>query len=378
MRIGIDGLPLTEILTGIGHYTNELARYLALETDSDEIEVVSPRAFLPSINNQTERPSNLRFTRSRVSLLTKRWWSIGLPRYIRRHSLDVFLGTNFEVPLRQVCPTVMTIHDLSMLLHPEGHEKKLVRRARRRLPAMARAATMIITPTEIVRQEVHEHLQIPLEAIVAVPEAARSCFRPIDAMHSAETRKRLGIGDDFLLFVGTVEPRKNLATLLQAFEAIQRSCPQPLQLVIAGRRGWLVDHLVQSLERSPYADQIILTGYLPDEDLCALYSSCAVFIYPSIYEGFGLPPLEAMACGAPVIASNIPAIKEVTAAATRLITHDSVPELSRALLELLGSASIRNEMSAAGLKRAAEFSWARTAAATRVVCVEASARYRRI
>jgi len=378
MRIGIDGLPLTEILTGIGHYTNELAQHLALETDEDEIEVVSPRAFLPAFNNHTERPGNLRFSRARVSPLTRRWWSIGLPRYIRRHSLGVFHGTNFEVPLQKVCPTVLTIHDLSMWLHPESHEKKLVRRARRRLPAMARAATMIITPTESVRQEVHEHLRIPLETIVAVPEAARSCFRPLDATRTAETRKRLGIGDEFLLFVGTVEPRKNLTTLLHAFEAILRTRQQPLQLVIAGRRGWLVDDLFDSLKHSPNANQIVLPGYLPDEDLCALYSSCAAFIYPSIYEGFGLPPLEAMACGAPVIASNIPAIKEVMDPAGRLISPDNAQELTHALLELLDSVSARKELSAAGVKRAAQFSWARTASATRNVYAEANERFARL
>ena len=374
MRIGIDGLPLTEILTGIGHYTNELAQHLALEKD-DEIEVISPRAFLPGLNDHTEHPANLHFSRARVSPLNRHWWAVGLPRNIRRRSLAVFHGTNFEVPLRQVCPTVLTIHDLSMWLHPESHEKKLVRRARRRLPAMARAATMIITPTESVRREVNEHLQIPLETIVAVPEAARNCFRPIAAKRTTETRERLGIGDEFLLFVGTVEPRKNLTTLLHAFEALLRTHRAPLQLVIAGRRGWLVDDFLDSLKDSPNANRIVLTGYLPDEDLCALYSSCAAFVYPSIYEGFGLPPLEAMACGAPVIAGDVPAIKEVVGAAARLVSPESVPGLTHALLDLLDSALARKEFSAAGVKQSAQYSWARTATASKRVYAEAIDRF---
>src|SRR5438128_2169944 len=239
MRIGIDGLPLTEVLTGIGHYTLELARHLALGSEGDEIEIVSPRSFLPSLNSQPERSSRLRFVRSRVSLLNRQWWSIGLPRYIRGNSIDLFHGTNFEVPLRKVCPTVLTIHDLSMLLYSETHEARRVRRARRRLPLMARAATMIVTPTESVRREVHEHLQIPLERIAAVPEAARSCFRRLDAAQTVQTRNRLGIQDEFLLFVGTVEPRKNLTTLVRAFEEVSRVRKQPLQLVIGGKEGWL-------------------------------------------------------------------------------------------------------------------------------------------
>ncbi|MCU1264966.1 MAG: hypothetical protein JWM21_1284 [Acidobacteria bacterium] len=375
MRIGIDGLPLTEVLTGIGHYTNELARHLALESGTDEVEVVSPRTFITALNAEIKPPDNLRFVRSRVSLWNRHWWSIGLPRYLRRHSLDLFHGTNFEVPLRRVCPTVLTVHDLSMLLHATTQEKKLVQRAQSRLPLMARAATMIITPTESVRQEVHEHLQIPLETIVAVPEAARECFHPLEDAATLEIRRRFGIGQDFLLFVGTVEPRKNLATLLVAYEEVVRVRRQPLQLVLAGRKGWLVEDLLDALKQSPAADQIILTGYLSDHELAALYSSCSAFIYPSIYEGFGLPPLEAMACGAPVISSRIPAIREVLGPAARLFDPGNAAELTALVSELLSSDAARKTLSAAGTKRAAEFSWSRTARATREVYQEAIKRF---
>jgi glycosyltransferase involved in cell wall biosynthesis len=377
MRIGIDGLPLTEVLTGIGHYTFELARHLALASEADEIEIVSPRAFPLSLNSLPEQSPNLRFVRSRVGPLARRWWSIGLPRYIRRNSIDLFHGTNFETPLRKVCPSVLTIHDLSMLLYPATHEAKRVRRARRRLPLMARAATMIVTPTESVRREVHEHLPIPLERIAAVPEAARSCFRPLEAGQTVQTRNRLGVREEFLLFVGTVEPRKNLTTLLRAFEQVLRVREHSLQLVIAGREGWLIDDLFADLKRSPAAKDILFTGYLNDEDLCALYSSCALFVYPSLYEGFGLPPLEAMACGAPVIASRIPSIEEVVGPAALLVSPESVTKLTEAMLELLSFEETREKLSAAGTRRAAEFSWTATARLTRSVYAEAIERFRR-
>ena len=375
MRIGIDGLPLTETLTGIGHYTLELAKHLAQNSPEDEIQIVSPRAYLPSLDLQRERPANLRFVRSRVSPITRHWWSIGLPRYIRRHGIDVFHGTNFEVPLRNVCPTVVTVHDLSMLLYPHTQERKRVRRAQRRLPLMARAATMVITPTESVRREVHKHLKIPLDRIVAVPEAARSCFHRLEPDQTTVTKNRLGIHHDFLLFVGTVEPRKNLATLLRAFAEILRVRKKPLQLVIAGRKGWLVDDLFESLTHAPLAGSVIFTGYLPDEDLCALYSSCTAFVYPSIYEGFGLPPLEAMACGAPVIASRIPAIEEVVGSAGRFFSPDSTAELSHLILELVDSSSTRKDLAIAGCNRAVQFSWSRTATANEAVYAEARERF---
>jgi len=292
----------------------------------------------------------------------------------------VFHGTNFESPLRRVCPSVITIHDLSMLLFSHTQEAKRVRRARRRLPLMARAATMIVTPTESVRREVHQHLGAPLDRIVAVPEAARSCFYRIGAEQTMPTRMRLGITDEFLLFVGTIEPRKNLGTLLRAFEAIQPALDRRLQLVIAGRKGWLVDDLMAAIRNSPAAKQIVMTGYLDDADLRALYSSCAAFIYPSIYEGFGLPPLEAMVCGAPVIAADIASIREVVGDAVRLVPPERADELAEAMLDLVspdarGTAGLAPKLSGAGLERAAQFSWESTARATREVYLEAIARF---
>lgn len=370
MRIAIDGFPLSEPLTGIGHYTLELAHHLALNSPEDEILVVSPRSFVPSVDAENGA-ANLRFSRATVSPLTRHWWSLGLPRYIRKHQIQLFHGTNFEVPLRADCPTVLTIHDLSMLLYPHTHKGRIVRRARRRLPLMARAATMIITDTETIRQEINEHLQIPLARIVTVSGAARSCFRRLEFEQTADTRKWLGIGDEFLLYVGTIEPRKNLLTLVRAFEAVMSRRKSRLQLVIAGRKGWMVDDLFACVKRSPVASSIIFTGYLSDDQLAALYSSCTLFVYPSLYEGFGLPPLEAMACGAPVIASRIPSIAEVVGAAAKLIAPERVTELTEAIIQLLDDAPLRQRLSLAGKKCVAEFSWAQAARTVRDVYQQA-------
>jgi len=262
-----------------------------------------------------------------------------------------------------------------MLLHPKTHEKKLVRRAQSRIPVMARAATMVITPSEAVRREVHEHLAIPLERVVAVSESARDCFQPMKEEENRAVRRKLGINEDFLLYVGTVEPRKNLRILLAAFEDCVRLHSQPLQLVLAGRKGWLVDDLLKSFQRSPVAANIILTGYLSDQELAALYSSCTAFIYPSVYEGFGLPPLEAMACGAPVIVSRIPSLVEVTGGACCSFDHNKSKELTALILELLDSEDQRRDISRAGLKHAARFSWSRCARDTRAVYEEAIERF---
>src|SRR5205085_1574821 len=363
MRIGIDGIPLATPKTGIGHYTFELARELARLAPEDEFELVAP---VP-IKLGADVPTNLRAVHVPVNALRRRWWTIGLPLYVRQHQLPLFHGTNYTVPLWQRCPTVVTIHDLSLLLHADTHPEYLVRRARRRLPAMTRIATHIITDSESVRREICEHLQVAPEKITSVALAPRRAFHPVAETEAQETRKRLGVEDEFILFVGTVEPRKNLLTLVRAFDELLRTTEQRPQLVIAGQKGWLNDELFALIEQTALGARILFTGYISDEDLRALYSSCRVAVYPSLYEGFGLPPLEAMACGAPVITSRIPVIMETAAQAARLINPTDVRELTAALVELLTDAGARAHLAAAGLKRAAEFTWARTAQQTLAV-----------
>jgi glycosyltransferase involved in cell wall biosynthesis len=376
MRIGIDGLPLTASLAGIGHYTLELARYLSRGWPEDEIDIISPKPFHPSVLNH-QKDSQPHLVRKRVNPITGRWWSFGLPRYLKHSPPDVFHGTNFEIPFRSVCPTVITIHDLSLLLYPETHQRRRVWRARRRLPSMARRATMIITVSEAVRAEINQHLKMPLEKIVVVPSAARKIFSPMDPQKAAQIRRRLNVRDNFLLYVGTIEPRKNLRLLVQAFEESSLGKDQGVQLVLAGKKGWLVDELYQSLNRSATSRNVEFTGYLNDEELSALYSSCKLFVYPSLYEGFGLPPLEAMACGAPVLASRIPSISEVVSTAAHLVSPHSSRQLADAMREITTNDALRQKMTVNGFSRVAEFSWEKTAELTRGVYEEAIDRFKR-
>ena len=376
MLFALDAIPLTEPKTGVGHYTFELARALARESPADEFELLYPSSH-PAVDVTTGVPENLRAVRVRAGLAGRRWWSWGLPRYLLRapRPYDLFHGTNFDVPLWGGVPTALTVHDLSALLHPSTHTARTTWRARRRLPLMVRRAGVCITPTESVRREVCARLGADPARVFAVPEAAREAFRPATAEEVASARRALGLEGEFVLAVGTIEPRKNLVTLLRAFEEV--ACggqPRDLRLVVAGRRGWLDRALLSEVERSPARSRVLFTGYVADETLRALYTSCRAFVYPSVYEGFGLPPLEAMACGAAVVAGRIPAVAEVTGGAALLVPPEDASGMARALTSLLDDEGERERLSRLGRARAAEFSWARAARMTLDVYREAMRR----
>ena len=367
MRIGLDGMSLAQSRTGVGTYTFELARALAAAAPEDEFELISPLPYDETVQRDAAA-ANLTLSYSRPNLWQRRWWTVGLPSYLRRHPVDLFHGTNYEVPLRAHCPTVITIHDLSLRLHSSTHEARAVRRARLLQQLMARKAKVIITPSEQVRNEVCEHLKLAPDKVFATPLAPRSVFTPMPPEEGIPVRQRLQIEDEFLLFVGTIEPRKNLSMLLNAFDDVLRTTDLRPQLVIAGKVGWKVDDVLAQARQSSIQDRVRLIGFVPDEDLRALYSSCRAFVYPSVYEGFGLPPLEAMACGAPVIASRVPSIKESVA---RIVSATDSTDLTRTMVDLLSRPEQRQQLSQRGIAYAREFTWQRTAALTREVYAQA-------
>src|SRR5690348_14331312 len=221
MLIGLDGIPLTFPKTGVGHYTALLDQALAAIAPEHAFRIVYPSSF-PRVNLPFESapPRNLAFVRVPVGPIRKHWWSIGLPRYVVRERIQLFHGTNYDIPLWRGCRTVLTIHDLSLLLHPETHERRSVARAKRRLPVMVKAANAIVVPTEAIKREVCERLRVGEAKVFAVAEAAREFFQPVEFGEAKATRERLGIGDKFILTVGTIEPRKNIPVLVKAFERL--------------------------------------------------------------------------------------------------------------------------------------------------------------
>ncbi len=376
MRVALDGIPLVAAKTGVGHYTDALAEGLARAHPDHQYDLFSPFDFAFDHYNGN-KPPNLNKQFLPVRKPFRKWWLIGLPALLRLTPVDVFHGTNYCVPVFAPCPTVVTIHDLSLFAQADTHESDNVARGKRRLPIMARRATMIIAPSEATRREVISALGISDERIRVIYEAARRHLRPWRDEECRPVLQRHGLTRPYLLYVGTIEPRKNLATLIHAYDELIQATPHRPQLVLCGGRGWLCDDIYRLVDELKLNDLIRFTGYVEDGDLPALYSSAEAFIYPSLYEGFGLPPLEAMACGVPVITSDTSSLPEVVGEAGLKLPPKDVPALAETLARLLGDAPMRAHYREAGLARAQLFSWQRAAHETQSVYDQVYEQWRR-
>jgi glycosyltransferase involved in cell wall biosynthesis len=368
MRIALDAIPLVAAKTGIGHYTDALAESLARLHSGNQYDLLSPFDF--SFDFAGDRPLNLNKQFIPVRRIFRKWWLLGLPALLRIYQTDVFHGTNYCVPVFAPCPTVVTIHDLSLFNQSHTHEAENVKRGKRRIPIMARRASMIIAPSEWTKKEVIERLGVRPEKVRVIYEAARKEMKPLPHHLCQDALNKHQIRRPYLLYVGTIEPRKNLLTMINAFDELLRTTPHRIQLVMCGGRGWLCDEVFQLVEKLKLQDSVRFTGYVEDADLPALYSAAEAFVYPSYYEGFGLPPLEAMACGAPVITSDVSSLPEVVGKAGLTHAPDDARALTGAMARLLGDETVREHFRREGFIQASQFSWDRAARETQAVYEE--------
>jgi glycosyltransferase involved in cell wall biosynthesis len=365
MRIALDAIPLATAKTGVGHYTDALAGGLARAYPHHQYDLLSPFEFDFDYNG--DRPKNLNKQIIPLRSIYRKWWLVGLPALLRSYRVDLFHGTNYCVPVFAPCPTVVTIHDLSLFTQSHTHLAAAVKRGKLRMPIMARRARLIIAPSEWTRREIVEQLRVSTEKIRVIYEAAREGMTPLPPHLCHNALDKYRIRRPYLLYVGTIEPRKNLLTLIRAYDELLRTTTRRPQLALCGGRGWLCDEVFKLVEDLKLQDQVRFTGYVDDADLPALYSAAEAFLYPSFYEGFGLPPLEAMACGTPVITSDVTSLPEVVGKAGLTHAPNDARALTEAIVKLLVDETAREHFKREGLKQAAKFSWERAARETQSI-----------
>lgn len=360
MRVVIDGDCLENRNTGIGNYTYSLlVEMLNNLEDGEEIQVAIQKKRLGKIGDLELDPRCL-LTHAERSLCKYLPWS---PPWIE--GFDLYHQPNY-IPHRFPGMTVVTIHDMSYRVLPQYHPQRRVMMLQA-FESRLKKVDQIITISEFSRQEILRFLKVPEHKVTVTYLGAGSHFRPlnIEPKQKQELRSRCKLPDSYLLYVGTIEPRKNLERLLQAFDIFRKEMPDSgVKLVMAGGKGWLFEDIFALAKTLQMEKEVIFTDFVEGRDLPNIYNMSVALVYPSLYEGFGLPPLEAMACGIPVISSNTASIPEVVGSAGILVNPYQVDELAHAICQVVGSSELRQEMSRAGLARAQDFSWRKCALET--------------
>lgn len=366
LRLTLDAMPLLAERTGIGRYTDQLAQALLARDDVELTLAVATRPGRASAEDVRARygPLGARVSRTLVPgrLLQAAWHLANRPLAETSFGeADVFHSPNFIAPPSRRAAVVTTVHDLSPIRFPEWHPPK--RRAiARALPGSMARTDLVLADSEATARDVREHLAVPAERIRVVPLAAAAEFAPWAAGSAAlaEALRPWGLAPGYWLYVGTVEPRKGLDTLLTAYEALPAGARRPL--VAVGQAGWAGAATFARLRETPGVRYL---GYVPDPALPALMAGARAFVYPSFFEGFGLPVLEAMAMGVPVVTTDASSLPEVTGPEGALLVPPSDPgALAEALRALDEGDALAAGLGARGRARAGLFSWARTAEAT--------------
>jgi len=359
MKIGIISEALNHPLTGIGNYVSQLV--------DQQNKILAPGDSIVLINNQKNStfPNDNILVPNIIPYFKTFPWYLTLPGKLKIHKeLDIIHNpAQFPTFFRFHCKNIITVHDITPLLFPKEHIFGVPSFFKLFLPNTLKNADLIISDSNNTKQDLIFHLKVPEDKIEIIPLAADPIYRIINWDDIDKIKQKFNIRNPYILCLGTLEPRKNLPLLIRAFASVKKSEPL-LKLLIVGGKGWKYSGIFDLVNSLGINQDVVFLGYLAKVDLPALYGGAEVFIYPSLYEGFGLPPLEAMACGCPVIVSNSSSLPEVVHDAGLLVDPANLSELVMLIKKVINDASLRDEMRKKGIERAKFFSWEKTAKLT--------------
>jgi glycosyltransferase involved in cell wall biosynthesis len=347
----------------LGRYAGEVARALAEHNSQLELSLFYNR------QGDAELPDYLgRLPYRTVNMGNKPWRMGVLLSQMTRWPMDkvfgatdIFHATNHLLAHFGRARTVYTLHDLIFLRYPEYHLPYNRWYLTFSMPRYLRAADVIVTPSECTKQDAIKYYGLPESKFRVIYEAPAPTFQPVtDPTAFNRVRQKYHLPEKFILHVATIEPRKNLSRLLEAFQPLLADWPD-MKLVLVGKKGWLYEAFFQKLQALGLQECVLFPGYVDEADLPAFYQLAELFVFPSLYEGFGLGPLEAMACGAPVISSHSSSLPEVVGQAGLLVDPTDTAALSQALRRVLADAELRRDLRERGLAQAQKFSWRKAA-----------------
>ncbi|MEO0117361.1 MAG: glycosyltransferase family 1 protein [candidate division WOR-3 bacterium] len=358
MRIGIDVSRLREEKRGVGHYLFNLLENISRLDKEDEFYLYSPRPikFYPA------QGGNWHYRFGHLPLPGSFWFQTEGKRFIQKDKIDVFFGSCDILPLglSKEVKKVLVVHDLIFVLYPEtmANYNRFVHKLF--FAKSIRASDAIIAVSQATKMDIVRHFQVESKKIFVIHEGVKEIFFSPEKEKILNLRHRYGLLKPYILNVGTLEPKKNHIILLKAFKKLKVDW----DLVIIGKKGWKSESFFSTLKELKLSERVKILGYLPAEDLPLFYAGAEIFVFPSLYEGFGLPVLEAMACGTPVICSNVSSLPEIGGDAVLYFNPHSVEELVSQIERLIGDSELREKLKERGIERAKKFSWQKTAEET--------------
>ncbi|HKP54081.1 MAG TPA: glycosyltransferase family 1 protein [Chloroflexia bacterium] len=360
MLIGYEASALQGRKSGVGYYTENMLASVMRAAPQHRYMLFSNR----DMREGWKQLASETVHSERLFPVRAVWMQAVLPGTLRRVLPDLCHFTNYLAPLAMSCPYIVTVYDMTVFITPRLHRFKKLVLDRTLIPRVARKAGAIITVSNSARKDILRYLKVPKEKVRVVMGAASPAFHPItDPALLEAVRARHGLHEPYILYVGTIEPRKNLPRLVQAFASLKKR-GLPHKLVIVGQSGWQTEPIYAEIEQLGLKPDVLFTGYVPFEDLPAIYTMAEAMAFPSLYEGFGLPVIEAMACGTPVVTSRSSSLIEVAGDAGMLVDPLSVEEIEDALHRVLNDPALRADMRYRGLERASNLTWEHTAQAT--------------
>ncbi|OGS18427.1 MAG: hypothetical protein A3J83_01025 [Elusimicrobia bacterium RIFOXYA2_FULL_40_6] len=367
MRIGIDISTLAKHTGGINKYIVNLLKHLALIDSKNEYLLYSHKSIVlqPPLN----MPNFLMKEHKNSHRII--WMEYNLPKAVNNDAVDVIHSPCYIIPLISKAPQVLTVHDMISSIYPTNFTLKHMIIYNTLVPLSIMKAKKIITDSESTKNDLMRILRVPEKKITTIHLGVDKVFCQIkDENKLAQIRKKYSIEGKFILSVGVLEPRKNIARLIESFNLLKKQNKIEHKLVIAGGKGWFYDSVYETAKKLGLENEIIFTGFVPDEDLPLLYNCADVFAFPSLYEGFGLPVLEAMACGVPVVASNNSSLSEISGDSAVLVNPYSIEEIAEAIKKVINNGPLRKNLIEKGLNRVKQFTWEETTRKTLAVYSE--------
>lgn len=362
MIIAVNTRLLLDELEGYGYFIQELFRILVQKHPEHQFYFLFDRPynkkhiFSPNVHPLVVSPQ------ARLPLLWKYWFDISVPRVLRKIKADVFVSPDGYCSLTTKIPQCLVIHDLGFLHFPEAYKKSHVGFLKARTPAFLRKAQTVVTVSEFSKEDILRNYKTDPGKIAVVYNGVKTIFRPPGAEEKDFVKEKYTGGKEYFIYAGAVQPRKNLVNLLKAFSIFKKRMQSNMKLVIAGRLAWKNEEFIQLINTYKYRSDVVLAGYLAEEDLALLMGSAYALVYPSLFEGFGVPVVEAMKCGIPVLTSQNTSMQEVAADAALYFNPKDHLDIADKMMMVYRDEKLRNQLIEKGRAQSDKYSWEKSAA----------------